>query len=606
MRLNLRTTYTLLIAILLVSCTGGKVSPLPESWDTGDYSQLEEAFAERTQTLMKKSMVKGVSLAVVNDQKTVWSTGFGWANERSEIPADGNTVYRFGSITKLFTATAIMDLVEQGKIDLDAPIQTYIPEIKINSHAESVDTIRIKHLLTHHSGLPGDRMGGFGFYEPLEPDYHQEYLNMPEYLSNDFVQLGTDSVFAYCNNAFTLLGVVIQRVTGMDYSKYMQQAILDPMGMTNSSLVMTPAIKEKAATGYQMNRELAMPYIRDLPAGSILSSTSDMAEFMKMVLNEGVTSTGDTLLLAETQRDMLTRKNEHVPLDKNINIGWTYWLLNPYDHEFKHIPAGHGGDLPPFHAILILLPGEKLGVTVATNSNTGANLITPLAIDLLRSAYAIKTGKAVDLKQTGEALVYDADNYQQLEGYYVGPAGLTQVKAGKKDLSMSMGPLNLALSPTVDDEFTVKLKLFGFVRLDLEALDPIRVLFFEHSDLPYMELSMGGVSLGATSKIKPVAISQAWQDRVGKYERVDPFTPFTKNQYNYSVEKPRLRMDKKSGFLLLEGTLFGAPMQLPLQPLDDNTAIVMGVGRMSGQTVSILKEQDGEVIQWSGMQLRRR
>lgn len=594
------------LALALISCSGGKISPLPETWETGQYDQLSEIFDSRIQKMMKGSMVKGVSLSVVDGQETVWATGFGWANEREAIPADEHTIYRFGSITKLFTATAIMDLVEQGRIDLNAPIQTYLPEMKINSHGSDVDTIRVRHLLTHHSGLPGDRMGGFGFYKPLDEDYHQEYLKMPEYLSNDYIQLGPDSVYAYCNNAFTLLGVIIQRVSGLDYSEYMQKEILDPMEMNHSGLIMTPDLESKAATGYQMNRELAMPYIRDLPAGSILSSSSDMAEFMKMVLNEGVTATGDTLLFAETQADMLTRKNSHVPLDKNFSIGWTYWLVNPYDHEFEQHPVGHGGDIPPFHAIMVMLPGEKLGVTVVTNSNTGTGMITPLAIDLMKAAFEIKTGQTLRLKKKAEEAGYDRLNYENLEGYYVGPAGLTQVRAGKKGLSMSMGSLKLGLVPHVNDEFSVKLKIFGFITLDLEALDPLRVMFFESGGVPHMDLTMGGVSAGTTSRIEPVTIPDIWKKRAGKYERTDPFTPFTKDQYNYSLDKPRLKMDKKSGFLLLEGTLFGAPMQLPLKPLDETTAVIMGVGRMGGQTVSILEQDGKEVLQWSGMQFSKR
>lgn len=594
------------LTIALISCSGGKVTPLPETWETGRYDQLSEIFDSRIQKMMKGAMVKGVSLSVVDGQETVWATGYGWANEREAIPADEHTIYRFGSITKLFTATAILDLVEQGRIDLNAPIQTYLPEMKINSHGGEADTIRVRHLLTHHSGLPGDRMDGFGFYKPLDEDYHQEYLNMPEYLSNDYIQLGPDSVYAYCNNAFTLLGVIIQRVTGVDYSEYMQEEILNPLGMNNSGLIMTPELEGNAAMGYQMNSELAMPYIRDLPAGSILSSSSDMAEFMKMVLNEGVTAGGDTLLLAETQADMLTRKNSHVPLDKNFSIGWTYWLVNPYDHEFQHSPVGHGGDLPPFHAIMIMLPGQKLGVTLATNSNSGANIITPLAIDLMKAAFEIKTGHPLRLIEKAEEVDYDRVNYENLEGYYVGPAGLARVKAGKRGLSMSMGPLNLGLVPHVNDEFSVKLKILGFISLDLEALDPLRVMFFESGGVPHMDLTMAGVSAGTTSRIEPVTIPEVWQKRAGKYERSDAFTPFTKDQYNYSLDKPRLKLDKKSGFLLLEGKLFGAPMQLPLKPLDETTAVIMGVGRMGGQTVSVIELSGVETLQWSGMQFQKR
>ena len=594
------------LTALLLSCSGGKVSSLPETWETGQYDQLEQAFTERTEKLMKKALVKGISIAVVDDQQMVWATGFGLADVKNKIPANKNTVYRFGSVTKLFTAVAIMDLVEQDRINLNDPVQIYIPELKINAHRGEADTIRVRHLLTHHSGLQGDRLGGFGFYEPLDADYHQGYLEMPELLSNDFIQFGPDSVFAYCNNAFTLLGVIINRVTGMDYSQYMQQEILDPMEMENSSLIMTDAIKEKTARGYHMWKELEMPYIRDLPAGSLLSSTADMSNFMKMIFNDGVTLSGDTLLNPETLADMFVQKNAHVPLDKNFKIGWTFWLVNPYDHEFQQEPAGHGGDLPPYHAILIMLPGEKLGVTAVTNSNTGASMNIQLAVDVLKAAYEIKTGESIDYRNLGPEIPYDQERYRHLEGYYPGVAGLSQVKAGKKGLEMSMGSTRLGLTPHAGGWYSLSLKLFGFLTLNVEALDALAVNMFEHGGEPYMELTMGGISTGAVPRIQAVEIPVKWLARTGKYKRVDDFTPFTRSQYDYSLDKARLRMDKKTGFLLLEGVLFGSPVQLPLEPLNDHTAVVMGVGRMGGQTLTITQRDGEEVLQWSGMEFKKR
>ena len=595
----------LLVTLLFFGCGSQLESPLPEQMGTGDFSLLPRMITPHAEKLMKKSMVKGLSISVVNGQETIWQTGLGLADKKNGIPVGENTLFRYGSITKLFTTVAILDLVEQGRIDLDAPIQTYIPELRVQSHATMPDTIRVRHLLTHHSGLPGDYLKDFMFYEPLDPDYTKMYLTMPELLSHEYIQLGTDSLFSYCNNGFTLLGVIIQRVTGMAYPDYMQEHVLGPLGMDHSSLVMSPELKTITAKGYQMNREMDMPYIRDIPAGSLLSNATDMAAFMKMMFKKGITIKGDTLLDPSTVEDIFIPKNEHVPLDKNFRIGWTFWLVNPYDREFSVCPAGHGGDLPPFHAILILLPGEELGVTVATNSNTGASVISQLALEILQMAYEIKTGNELDFRPNAPVKPYQAMDYKKYEGYYPGIIGLMKLKAEKQNLKLTSGAITFELTPRTDDWFSLKLKLFGLIPVGAESMSHARINLFQHADIPYLDLFMNGISAGVTSRVLPTPIPTIWKDRTGKYKRIDLARPFTRQQLPFTLEKPVLKMNEKTGFLTLEGTLLGSKIQLPLEPLDDHMAIVKGVGRMAGQTILVEQREQGEVLKWSGMEFKR-
>lgn len=592
------------VIAFLVGCSGQLEELSPEQMGSGDYDALSTLMTPRAEKLMRQALVKGVSISVVDGQQTVWETGIGMADVASKKPADEHTVYRYGSIGKLFTTVAILDLVEQGLVDLNASIQTYIPNLKVKRYGAEPDTIRVHHLLTHHSGLHGDMLGDFMFYEPLEPDYTELYRQMPELLSQEYVQTGTDSLFSYCNNAFTLLGVLIYRVTGQDYSEYMAEHVFQPLGMEHSSAVMTEDLKQITATGYQIGRAMDMPYIRDIPAGSILSNASDMAKFMKMFFNEGVTVTGDTLLNPETVEDIFISKNDHIPLDRNFKIGWTFWLLNPYDREFMQLPAGHGGDLPPYHAILIMLPGEELGVTAVTNSNTGANVVMQLAMDILAHAYEIKYGVEVNSRPHAPEIEYDEQKYSGYQGLYPGALGLVELKANSKGMNMKLGGVTMSLVPRADDWFSVQLKLFGFIPVGADALANARVSLFKHADNHHMEFVLGGVSTGVAGKIEARSIPESWMQRVGKYERINLDREFSKNQIPFTLEKARISYDRKSGLLLLEGKLMGAPAAFPLRPLDDQLAVVDGLGRMAGQGVRVVDREGTEILLWSGLELK--
>lgn len=125
------------------------------------YCELKEKLSSIISAEMKRHKITGVSIAVNDDGKTVWSEGFGYSDKEERIAATPHTVYRIGSITKVFTATAIMQLVEHGLLDLDKPVSDYLPEFTINTRFTQSKSITIRDLMTHHSGLPSDNLNGF-------------------------------------------------------------------------------------------------------------------------------------------------------------------------------------------------------------------------------------------------------------------------------------------------------------------------------------------------------------------------------------------------------------------------------------------------------------
>ncbi len=125
-----------------------------------NYERVKEATSELIRKEMKKNNVIGLSIALVDDQRVAWAQGFGYADENRGIPAAPETIYKIGSITKLFTASAVMRLAEQGKLDIDRPLQTYLPEFSMRSRFPDQKPITLRDLMTHHSGLPANFLKG--------------------------------------------------------------------------------------------------------------------------------------------------------------------------------------------------------------------------------------------------------------------------------------------------------------------------------------------------------------------------------------------------------------------------------------------------------------
>jgi CubicO group peptidase (beta-lactamase class C family) len=587
----------IIISILLWGCAAKLEPPqLPEDQAPGDYSYLKSYVTDLIQAEMKKYKLAGLSIAVVDDQGTMWSEGFGYAEKSTKREADANTVYRVGSISKLFTATAIMQLVEQGLLDIDDPISTYLSEFSIQSRFPDMREPTVRDLLTHHSGLPADRLKDFAWESPPPKGYDEVFLELPGMLADDYMARPPGTAFAYCNLGFSLLGNIVAAVSGESYPDYIENHILDPLEMDHSAVTVSDKVKDLFAMGYSRGKATETPYIRDLAAGSILSSANDMAKFAKMIIAEG--SAGEKQILKpETLELMFEPQNEGIPLDLDYRIGLAYWLINPMDIAPERSPASHAGDLPPYHAILLTLPGEKLAVTVLSNSNESSLAVLKVAQEALVLAYEIKTGKSRLQKEASPVVPYDEQQLASLGGQYASPMGLASVKVKGKRVLVRMMGLNLDLIQHANHWLSVQLRLFGLISLKIGALDAIKFKLENIEQRQFLALYMEGVFLGLAEKFDTVHIPEVWINRTGKYEDVDGVKSPATSDFE-------LAYDAKTGLLLLKLKFLSSRMAFPLKPLSDSESITIGTGRNLGETVRIESRDGKEYLHFSGFTLK--
>jgi CubicO group peptidase (beta-lactamase class C family) len=310
--------------------------------------------------------IPGATVSVVKDGEVLFAKGYGQANvEKKEPVVADETLFRIASISKLFTATAVMQLVEEGKLDLDRDVNAYLEDFEVpNTHPGRPVTLR--HLLTHTAGFE-ERFTGSGARNAADVETLGEYVatQMPARVRPP------GEVTAYSNYGMSLAGYVVQEVSGMPYERYVEENILAPLGMEGTTAAQPPApeLRERLAAGYDVEggEPVARPleYIDDAPAGTVTTTATDMARFMIAHLQDGRYGRlgGETRILKEsTAKEMHERQFANDPRLDGMAYGFYEQTIN------GERTVQHGGNLRQFHANLVLLPEQDVGIFVAYNS----------------------------------------------------------------------------------------------------------------------------------------------------------------------------------------------------------------------------------------------
>jgi CubicO group peptidase (beta-lactamase class C family) len=354
-----------------------------------DRAELE-AFLDGVMTAnMRDKHVAGATVAVVKDGALFFAKGYGFSNVAKHDPVDSaRTLFRIGSISKLFTWTAVMQLVEQGKLDLDTDVNKYL-DFKVPDTYPQPITLR--HIMTHTPGFEEDG-------RDLFTEDSAKMMPMGKWLSTHMPARvrppGTYS--SYSNYATALAGYIVQRVSGMPWDDYIEQRILVPLGMTQTTTRQPLPAKFAAdmSTGYTWGGGSYEPHKFEIvngaaPAGSIGSSATDMAKFMIAHLNNGEYN-GARILADSTAVRMHSRTFTH---DPRLN-GFALGFYEKSSHGLRII--GHGGDTRWFHSDLALIPSENVGVFVSYNTASGGELsFGPFLDQFLDHYYATTPSAAV-------------------------------------------------------------------------------------------------------------------------------------------------------------------------------------------------------------------
>lgn len=378
--------------------------------------------------------IAGAVVTIVRDGQVIANRGYGYSNLEERTPVDPNTtLFRPGSISKLFTWTAVMQQVEAGNIDLDADINTYI-DFEIPDY--NGQPITMRHIMTHTTGFEEV------IRDLISSDPAAGEIALGDYLRNHIPAriYPPGTMPAYSNYATALAGYVVERESGEPFAQYLQTHILDPLGMRNSTFVqpLPEAMEAAMSGGYRniANGEAGFfEIIPAAPAGSMTTTGADMALFMNAHLNDGA-----GLMRPETARQMHETVDQQFP-------GVNSMLLGFYQENYagQRIIA-HGGDTTFFHSNLSLLMDQNVGVYVSLNSGgagtpVAALLRWELMEEFVNRYYprANPTAQAEPLPtalEHGAALVGDWDSARRAEtsplivAYFLGQTTIAMLPNG--------------------------------------------------------------------------------------------------------------------------------------------------------------------------------
>ncbi|MEQ9530304.1 MAG: serine hydrolase domain-containing protein [Haliea sp.] len=415
------SVVTLLLAFHAGSAAAlTEVAPLPDQ-PPSEAGEPLEAFIEREmQEKMREFKVVGATLALVRAGEVIYARGFGDADvEAGRKVVAEETLFRWGSISKTFTWTAIMQLVERGKVSLEADVNEYLDEVSIPPAFDG--PIRVKHLLSH---TPGFEDGGLGYLFEKNPE---EVLTLKDYLlkyrPNRVRPAG--EALAYSNYGSALAGHIVENVTGMSFEDYLQANIFRPLDMTDTTFleplpeafgdIMAPRLYERVSKGFLAAengpRQIdGFTFVSQVaPAGAISSTAIDMAKFARAHL-EDCALNGARILQTETCTLM---HSGLLPLNAGGKMSNNHGFFQDYSIG-GHDRLWHNGGTIFFHSQMSLYPDLDFAFLMSTNTNTGPQLYKHMEETIVKWMFGDNTVMPEAIEPPGD-FAARADKYV---GYY--------------------------------------------------------------------------------------------------------------------------------------------------------------------------------------------
>jgi CubicO group peptidase (beta-lactamase class C family) len=331
-------------------------------------SSAEQQFQELSdyvQSEMDRLSVPGVALGVLFEGNE-YAAGFGVTSVTNPLPVTDDTTFQIGSITKTFTATATMRLVEQGKLDLDEPIRTYLPWLKLSSE-EATARVTLRHIFNHTGGWVGDYFDDCGPGDDARARIVERMAKLPQ-----LTPIG--EFFSYNNSGYYIAGRVLEEVTGNTYEQIIHDFIFEPLQMTRSLFFPEDVMVQRFAVGHNLidgTPQVATPWgltRATYPAGAISSSVRDQLTYARFQMGDGTTSSGERLLQRSTMDEMQSPTTPAGSGAGHVGISWMVKDIGGVR------TIGHTGGTNGQLSLFRMVPSRGFAISVLTNANSGSEL----------------------------------------------------------------------------------------------------------------------------------------------------------------------------------------------------------------------------------------
>ncbi len=530
---------------------------------------------------IKEENIAGLSIALVANDQSVWQQGFGYANKATHEKVNPQTLFRAGSLAKVFIALAVLELHQQGQLDIDAPIINYLPEFT-KSHSDA-SAITLRQLLSHQSGLPSDLIKGMWTNQPTH------YTSSLGYLKNTTFPHPPEQLVLYSNLGFNLIAAVVEARTQTPAIDYMN-AFLQRLNMHNSAYSASPIFPPTAQSYHKGRKKKELP-LRDVPAAGLSTNVADLAQFYQQLLSANVSG-----LNTNNLNQMFIDHSSSLPLNfgKRVGLGMFY-----YDGIFhpKFPLFGHNGATVNHRSVIKFSRDGRYGVALLSNDRAAAPALHRIANTALALLHEASTGRPAPHYSLRWPKPSPADvlEPQKILGHYASPLGLIKISQKNQTLHASIGGKRLRLYQRENNGlYYLRYRLFGLFPIDLGYIGNLGFALQVVDNHSYLIAhTTYGTRERIGIKLSSHNIPKAWQERVGHYEVVNPLTAMKLYSGGIKLE---------DGFLVAYArTEQGDKLQVVLKPINDYEAEVTGIGRGLGERVRVLNTSLEEQLIYSNI-----
>ena len=508
---------TITAIVLSITCAAFAV----RASEAVDFSSAKERFSQAVAAELERGILPGVSVAWVVNGQVVHSAGYGQADWQRGAPATAETIYRAGSISKLLNALAAMQLAEQSKLDLDAPIEAALPDFSIQVPFEQAGPITIRQLLCHRSGMIRESPVG-GYLDPSQPTIEATLASVARCaLINP-----PDTKTRYSNLGPTIVGRAVAVQSGMSFAEYQRRHLLEPLGMTSSAWTINDVLRPRLAKGrMRIARgdgdyyfEAAPEFqLGTLPAGNLYTTAGDLARFAAFMMSNDDSGELVPPLVHPASLDMM-----YTPqlIDDPTGFGLGFFVGKYRDRR----TVQHGGAVYGFSTLLVVLPDEKIAVVVLSNADIAGGPVRRLAdvaLDLLLEAV-----RGEKIPAPPKIVESSSDELAKLAGEYESTSYWARLEVDGTAIVGELSGQPIRLAATGGDKFLA----------DGRTMYRSPIEFERDKDGKAVGFAALGQRFARVDESKTKQPPQAWHTFVGSYgPRVIPLVVSIRHGHLYAT-----------------------------------------------------------------------
>lgn len=502
-RKSIRQTFLFIFVLLFIAKIAYGQNDISVS-----SSKIINEYKSLVLNAMQDDSLIGVGIGLIINDTVLWKEGFGFADKEKQIPFTTRTTLCIGSVTKPITALGIMQLHENGLIDIDKPFVNYLPQFSIKTREFDANKISIRSLVNHTSGIPND---------VLLCGVKDSYASTVKYLKDEYLAYPPNLTYHYSNFGYFLLGPTFLEVSGQNYPYYIQNNILEPIGMNNSGFEYFKELTNISKT-YKNdgeNHQLELEEGDADPAGSLFSNIDDMTLLAKELIDIYHGKQG-SILKPETLHEIFSVQDKKETID-NINRG-IGWAIFKNDSCFA---VRFTGSTHLSNAGIIIIPERKMAAVFQANTVGGLKLAND-GINKFLTYVGLEQNdiysKNIVRERNEKLLNIPIDSLKKHIGLYAHTSSIMMVKQENSHLVLNANFGDYILYPITKSEFNFgkihnsdSIQLFPNQRFIFKDIAGHHFLFWEDEKYKLHNFSF---------LIEPKKISDLWKNRLGKYEVV--------------------------------------------------------------------------------------